>query len=172
MRPASGRRKIRCASGCCRMADDSDLLQAFEAWAGALLSKLEPGAQRRLATKIGTTLRRNQIERIKRQQNPDGSSFAARRPRLARSRQGAIRRGAMFGKMSNTRFLKVQNTPDGVAVGFFGRVARIARVHQEGLADDVVSGGPVYQYPARQLLGFTAADRDMIRDMLLEQLVT
>lgn len=154
------------------MADDSDLLQAFEAWAGALLSKLEPGAQRRLATKIGTTLRRNQIERIKRQQNPHGSSFAARRPRMARSRQGAIRRGAMFGKMSNARFLKVQNTPDGVAIGFFGRVARIARVHQEGLADDVVAGGPSYQYPVRHLLGFTSEDRGLIKDLLLEHLAT
>ncbi|WP_329956115.1 phage virion morphogenesis protein [Collimonas silvisoli] len=55
-------------------------------------------------------------------------------------------------------------------IGFFGRVARIARVHQEGLKDRVSKKGPEYQYPARPLLGFSATDQALIRDSLLRHL--
>jgi phage virion morphogenesis protein len=57
------------------------------------------------------------------------------------------------------------------AVGFFGRVARIARVHQEGLTDKVAKKGPKYHYPARPLLGFSATDQALIGESLLRYLI-
>jgi hypothetical protein len=50
-------------------------------------------------------------------------------------------------------------------------VARIARVHQEGLTDKVdKKRGPEYDYPIRPLLGFTPTEKVLIRDALLRHL--
>ncbi|MEK6383108.1 MAG: phage virion morphogenesis protein [Paraburkholderia tropica] len=55
----------------------------------------------------------------------------------------------------------VEAKADGLALGFAGRVARIARVHQLGELASGAPCGPNVQYPARRLLGFT--DVDLIR---------
>jgi phage virion morphogenesis protein len=150
-------------------------LSALESWAGALMANMAPAARRAAATDIGRALRRNQAERIKKQQDPAGAPFEARKPRQGRNgklkdKKGRIKRQAMFAKLRTTAYLKVTSEADGVGVGFLGRTARLARVHQEGGSSLVAKGGPMYKYPVRQLLGFTQADRDMIRDKLLEHL--
>ncbi|KAF0810438.1 phage tail completion protein [Alcanivorax sp. S71-1-4] len=147
----------------------SDDLTAFEAWAGALLARLDPAARRRIARDIGMGLRRRQQQRIRAQRNPDGSPFEARKQRL-RGKRGAIRRRAMFQKLATARFLRVRTLADAVAVGFFGRVARIARVHQYGLQDQVAPGGPRVRYPTRRLVGFSPGDSAFVRDALLRHL--
>lgn len=147
------------------MADD---LQALEDWAAPLLARLDAGQRRQLARTLATELRRSQIERIRRQKNPDGTAYAPRK-RL-RDKAGGIRRRAMFRQLATTRFLKAQSSPDSVAIGFFGRVARIAAVHHYGERDRVGPDGPTYQYPARQLLGFTERDRARIRNLLIDHL--
>lgn len=146
-----------------------DDLTALEEWAGALLSKLDPAERRKIAVDVARELRRSQQKRIKDQRNPDGTAYAPRKPRL-REKQGRIKRRAMFAKLRTARFLKIETNGSGLSVGFVGRVARLARVHQEGETSEVQSGGPSYTYPIRQLLGLTAADREMIRDKLLEHL--
>lgn len=156
------------------MADDASLVH-FEEWAGGFLEKLQPGERIKLATDIGRAIRRNQIARIRSQQNPDGSPYEQRKKasqkKNFRGKRGAIKRRAMFTKMSTARFMKIQRTAQGIEVGFFGSIARIARVHQEGQVDTVQPSGKSYAYPSRVLLGFTQQDRDMIRDMLLQHLV-
>ncbi|CCD29849.1 Phage virion morphogenesis protein [Candidatus Glomeribacter gigasporarum BEG34] len=89
-----------------------------------------------------------------------------------REKMGRIRRKpqAMFVKLRTARFLKSQSDARGITVGFTGRVARLARVHHYGETDQVAPGGPAYRYPARKLLGFTPADRQIIRDRLLAYL--
>jgi phage virion morphogenesis protein len=72
----------------------------------------------------------------------------------------------MFQKIRTQKNLKIEQDENQLSVGFFGRVARIARVHQEGLTDKVAKKGPAYHYPARPLLGFSAADQVLIRDLL------
>jgi phage virion morphogenesis protein len=67
--------------------------------------------------------------------------------------------------------LKIEQDENQLSAGFFGRVARIARVHQEGLTDKVAKKGPEYRYPARPLLGFSATDQALIRDALLRHLM-
>lgn len=149
-----------------------DSLEALEHWAEPLLQRLKPGERRALAKRIGVELRKSQQQRIAAQQNPDGSAYAPRKANAKglRDKRGAIRRGAMFTKLRQARFLTVKADAAQISVGFLGRVARIARVHQEGLSDFVSPKGPRVRYERRELLGFTARDRDLIRDLLLEHL--
>ncbi|EOK5393417.1 phage virion morphogenesis protein [Pseudomonas aeruginosa] len=147
----------------------ADNLRALEDWAGALLAKLEPGARRQLNQQIGRELRRSQQQRIAAQLNPDGSAFAPRKPRQLRAKKGRIKR-QMFAKLRHAKHLKVQSSADAIAIGFMGRVARIARVHQYGLRDRPERGQADVQYDRRELLGFTDADLDLIRESLLEHL--
>jgi phage virion morphogenesis protein len=152
-------------------------LHALEAWAGTLLSKLTPASRRRIALDIARELRRSQKARIAAQRNPDGSAYVPRKrakqqagKRHLRAKAGRIKRQAMFAKLRTARYLKADADGNGAVVGFAGRVARIARVHQEGEAAPVAPGGPDYQYPRRVLLGLTNAERELIRDRLLAHL--
>src|SRR5690606_37252548 len=113
---------------------------------------------------------RSQAQRIAIQRNPDGSPFAPRKQRKdLRGKRGRIKR-AMFTRLRNTRNLKAKGTADEIAVGFFGRVARIARVHQWGLSDRPGPGAPDVRYPQRVLLGFTQDDIELVRDALTRHL--
>ncbi|QQZ36046.1 MULTISPECIES: phage virion morphogenesis protein [Pseudomonas] len=145
------------------MADD---LRALEDWAGVLLARLEPGARRQLNQQIGRELRRSQQQRVASQRNPDGTPYA---PRKLRGKVGRIKR-QMFTKLRQAAHLKLRSTPDAIAISFMGRVARIARVHQYGLRDRPDRGQAEVQYERRELLGFTEADLELIRDQLLEHL--
>ncbi|MFU3873517.1 phage virion morphogenesis protein [Pseudomonas aeruginosa] len=147
----------------------ADNLQALEDWAAPLLAKLEPGERRKLAQQVGRELRRSQQQRIGDQRNPDGTAYAPRKAKNLRGKAGRIKR-RMFAKLRQAKHLRVQSSAEGVAIGFTGRVARIARVHQYGLRDRPERGQADVQYERRELLGFTEADLELIRDQLLEHL--
>nr|WP_233171782.1 phage virion morphogenesis protein [Dyella sp. ASV21] len=144
----------------------------LETWAAPLLAKLTPAARRSLAGGIARELRRAQQDRIAAQQSPNGNPFPPRKASSLRSKRGLVRRrqAAMFTKLRTARWLKAKATSDLVEVGFFGRVARLARVHQEGGEDHASPSGRMVRYPQRQLLGFTPATIDMVRVRLLEHL--
>ncbi|RCV89725.1 phage virion morphogenesis protein [Billgrantia montanilacus] len=143
-------------------------LQALETWVQPLIAKLTAGERRQLARDLGRDLRISQRERINAQQNPDGTRYE---PRAAlRGQAGGIRRKAMFNKLRTAKHIKARVTAAGVQIGFVGRVARIARVHQYGLRDRVEPGGPMHNYPRRELLGLTRAEQTHIRDKLIEHL--
>jgi phage virion morphogenesis protein len=149
-------------------------LEALENWAGTLLARMAPAARRAVAMDIARALRRSQQQRIKDQRAPDGSAFAPRKPRenqggRLRAKAGRIKRRAMFAKLRTAKHMKIQTDAEGFTIGWAGRVARIARVHQDGM-ESQVGRGATYLYPVRQLLGLSQADRDMIRDMLIERL--
>ncbi|MGA4641302.1 phage virion morphogenesis protein [Stutzerimonas stutzeri] len=151
------------------MADD---LRALEDWAGALLNQLEPKARRQVTQDIARDLRRSQQKRIATQRNPDGTPFAPRKPRQPlRAKAGRIKQRKMFAKLRTARYLRLQSDASSIAIGFAGRVSRLARVHQYGLRDRPAPGAPDVQYARRELLGFTDADMELIRDRLLEHLV-
>lgn len=149
------------------MADD---LQSLEDWVAPLLAKLEPAARRSLARTVGRELRRSQAQRIAAQQNPDGSGYEPRKPQRVRGRIGQVR-GKMFSRLRLAKHLRMSADEDMVTVGFLGRAERIARVHQHGLRDAVQPDGPSVVYPARQLIGFTEAEREKLRELLLAHLV-
>lgn len=149
----------------------SDELTALEDWAGALLAKLQPAERRKLNQSVARELRRSQHQRIAAQQNPDGSAYTPRKPRQnLRGKQGRIKR-QMFSKLRQAKHLKLRSTADSITLGFMQRTARLARVHQYGLRDRPGRNAPDVQYPERQLLGFTDADLDQIRDSLLQHLI-
>ena len=149
----------------------SNNLEALETWAAPLLRKLEPAERGKLARSLAQQLRRNQQKRVKAQANPDGSKYTPRKKRDLRGKKGRIRRKLeMFQKLSRVAYLKASGDVSAISVGFTGRVARIARVHQYGLKDRAERGAPEVQYEQREVLGFTEADLDVIRDKLLSHL--
>ena len=77
----------------------------------------------------------------------------------------------MFTKLRQARYLKVQSTANIIAIGFLGRTARIARIHQYGLRDRPGKNSPDTKYDRRELLGFSTDDLEMIRTSLLNHLV-
>jgi phage virion morphogenesis protein len=148
-------------------------LTALATWAEALLTKLSPAQRRQLLYKTAQDLRRSQAQRIKNQQAPDGTTYTPRKHRKnLRGKQGLIKRqkAEMFTKLRTTKHLKTQHDAQQLTVGFLGRVARIARVHQEGLKDKVARNGVDYQYPERQLLGLSFIDHALVRESLLRHL--
>ncbi|MBB3845171.1 phage virion morphogenesis protein [Xanthomonas arboricola] len=148
-----------------------DDLTTLENWAAPLLGRLRPGERRTLARKIGTELRRSQSKRIGKQQAPDGSPYAPRKQQL-RQRAGRVKRAKMFAKLRQAKFFKVNASPNAVSVGFVGRVSRIARVHQEGLTEQIRADGPRARYERRILLGISPNERKKIYDLLLSHLTT
>ncbi|NMY74442.1 phage virion morphogenesis protein [Pseudomonas sp. WS 5071] len=150
------------------MANDLD---ALEDWAGVLLSKLEPAARSKLARSLAQKLRRSQQQRVKQQRNPDGSSYSARKLRDLKFKEGRIKRQAkMFQKMPRASYLKAKGDEHSISVGFTGRVARIARVHQFGLKDRAEVDAPEVRYKLRQVLGFTNTDINFLKNELLAHL--
>lgn len=144
-------------------------LEALEDWAAGLLGQLQPAARNQLARSIGQALRRSQQQRIIAQRNPDGSKYAPRKQRNLRGKQGRIKRQVqMFKKLRTASFLKVQGDGNAISVGFTGRIARIARVHQYGLKDRAERGAPEVRYEQRVVLGFTEIDIDIVKDYLLD----
>ncbi len=146
------------------MADD---LNALDDWLTPLIQSLQPAARRRLLRTMAGELRTGQRQRIAAQRNPDGSTFEPRRPR---QRKALRARGKMFLKIRRARHMRIDARADQARIGYGGRIARIARIHQEGLLDKVSPRGPLYRYPARQLLGVTADDRDHALDAVLDYL--
>ena len=146
------------------MSDFADM----EALAGALLRRVDAGERRKILSVMARTLRNSQAARIARQQDPDGQPFAARKAQPAGRlrRSGTIKRKAMFRKLRNTTNLKAGSTDTEAWVGFSGRAARIARVHQEGLEDAPAKGAKPVRYARRVLLGDKEADRQVLLDIL------
>ena len=143
-------------------------LEALEDWAGELLSKLEPAARSKLARSLAQKLRRSQQQRVKQQRNPDGSPYAARKPRDLKGKKGRIKRQAkMFQKLPKASYMKAKGDGQSITIGFTGRVARIARVHQYGLKDRAEANAPEVRYQRREVLGVSEVDINLIRDGLL-----
>lgn len=147
-------------------------LETLEDWAAGLLGQLEPASRNKLARSIGQALRRSQQQRIIAQRNPDGSKYAPRKQRNLRGKQGRVKRKVqMFQKLRTASFLKFNGDGNAVGVGFTGRIAKIARVHQYGLKDRAERGARDVKYDQRELLGFTEADIDLVKNALLEGLL-
>lgn len=67
----------------------SELTTLQERLAG-LIASLSPAARRQMAAEIAKKLRTSQQQRIKRQQAPDGTPYAARKRQPVRSKKAAL----------------------------------------------------------------------------------
>ncbi|MEQ1369186.1 phage virion morphogenesis protein [Acinetobacter schindleri] len=143
-------------------------LELLTEYLGAMLQQLSDAERRKLEMSIGRKIRASQKTRITRQQNPDGSAFVPRKKRL-RDKKNKIK-NKMFNVIKNAKYMRMEHTAQGIALGFTGRIAFIARVHQFGLVDKVDRDGPSVKYDSRELLGFTEEEIKMIEADVLEHL--
>jgi len=146
----------------------SELTALQERLAG-LIASLSPAARRQMAAEIAKKLRTSQQQRIKRQQAPDGTPYAARKRQPVRSKKGRIKR-EMFAKLRTSRFMKAKGSDSAAVVEFTGKVQRMARVHQYGLKDRPNKHSRDVQYESRPLLGFSSDDNAFIIDTIHEYL--
>lgn len=142
-------------------------LEALEPWIEGYLRKLKPSERTKISRKVGIMLRRANSERIRANVEPDGAAMAPRKEGKRRRR----RKGRMFAKTGRLRNMRVRAAPDGVELSFLQLVAGTASVHHHGLVDKVdkrIPNSITVRYPARRLLGFSAADREAIMDEVLK----
>lgn len=213
----------------------------IEAMAGALLRQLDAPARRSLLRRMAREIRASQSARIARQQAPDGTPYAPRRPRrdpkpgnhavrflypkgdanprlvfmkswvrqgalftgfdveagAIRSffwdkvdrwlpieagednagagkyrRKGRIRQQAMFRKLRGRRFLRSDASDHEAWIGFTGRAAAVARIHQDGGSDRPTAKAKPVRYARRELIGLTPAERSRALDLLLETVLS
>ncbi|ENE4179320.1 phage virion morphogenesis protein [Enterobacter kobei] len=138
----------------------------FDDRLNSLIAALSPAARRKLAGEIAKELRKSQQQRIKQQKKPDGSPYQARKRQPLRAKTGRIKR-AMFQKLRTSRYMKATGRENSAVVEFTGKVQRIAQVHQYGLKDRPNPHSRDVQYAARQLLGCSQADKQLIEKLII-----
>lgn len=141
----------------------NDLTQ-LEQWIGDLYSRLDTKNMSRVNRSVATHLRRSQSQRIAAQQNPDGSQYIPRSTRT-RTKKGAIRRRKMFSRIRLAKHFINSSNANEVSIGFRGRNAMIATVHQFG--ETAESFGRMIRMPKRELLGLTEAEINELREIYL-----
>lgn len=145
-------------------------LKPFDDKLSGLLASLSPAGRRKMASDIAKKLRASQQQRIKRQKAPDGTPYLGRKRQPIKGKKGRVKR-EMFAKLRTARYLKARGSGDAATVEFVGKVQRIARIHQDGLKDRPSRHSQPVKYEARPLLGFSAADRQIVGDVILSQLI-
>lgn len=134
---------------------------------GPMLNKLNPGRRKLLLREVAAYLRNSNQQRIKTQQEPDGTPFAPRK--LATQYKNLkSKRGPMFSKLRLNKHLQLRVSDSEASIGFSGRTAFIARQHHEGLAD--TSNYQRIPTTKRQLLGITAEDEKNILEIIFNGL--
>lgn len=149
------------------MTDDVD---ALSNWIEPLLRSMEPAERRKLMKSVSRDLRKANQERMKQQEGPQGERWEPRKPKMLRGKKGGIRKKAMFTKLRTAKYLKVRTTTDSAGLSFTGISGRIAATHHYGLRAKVDKDGPIYDYPARPLLGTSRKDLEIIADRVLEHI--
>lgn len=139
-----------------------------------MLAGIEAPARRRLAQAMGRRLKTANAARIRANVTPEGEPMVPRKRRVARPNRlgrpeplAPLKRGKMFRKAATPRWLRVRASADGAEVGYSASGARILRVHQDGGREQVgpQPDAPFADYPARQLLGLSAEDRERLLEL-------
>lgn len=137
------------------MADIEQIEAELAAWLKPYLHGASAVGRRTFARAVARYLYKSQSNRIRDQRNPDGTPFEARK-------KG---RKAMFEKIRKRPNLLSRYSENEVWVGFRGRIGRIANVHQHGLTAAPGPGQAKVRYEKRELLGYTKADIEKIKDL-------
>lgn len=141
----------------------------FEDKLAGLIASLSPAARRKMTAEIAKQLRVSQQQRIKRQQAPDGTPYAARKRQPVKGKKGRVKR-EMFVRLRTNRYMKAKGLNEAAVVEFVGRVQRMARVHQEGLRDKPNRYSEGVQYDARPLLGCSKYDEKLVSNLIIKVL--
>lgn len=78
----------------------------------------------------------------------------------------SLKKNEMFRRLRTYQFLRTEYSSQGARVGFSGRAAAIARIHQFGLIDDLDKHFHG-RYPERELLGLNDDDVYWMSDQIL-----
>ena len=143
-----------------------DAYSGLNHWLDQIALRLEPGQRRELMRRLAQGLRVRQRDRIKQQRDPDGNRFIPRKRNQIGSKK---RQGALFQKIG--RDIKTEYSADHAAVGFGGRTAQIAEVHQEGKTIKPSRYAKATQYPIRALVGFSKDDEKCIESEIQKFLI-
>lgn len=135
-----------------------------------LLLRVGAAERSKLMRAIGREIRKSQSDRIGRQQEPEGAAFAPRRPKKPRAGKGRLRAQKMFRRIRMAKSLRSGGDGDEVWVGFGGRAARVAAIHQFGLFDAPAPGQPQVRYLRRTLLGLSEHDKSHIISLIINYL--
>ncbi len=131
-------------------------------WAKAYIERLSPNNRKRLAKRLAEQLRRTNQKRIQNQTSPDGYRWPERQ-----KYQGKTDRRKMFVKMKHRKHLRIRERADGFALGFFGRLGKIAETHHYGQKQRLRSG-IIASYPSRELIGITDTDKEILYQVLIQ----
>lgn len=156
---------------------NSEALEGFDAFFGKVLEGLSPAARRKASRKLGRALLRANLDRIRANQQPDGSPMEKRKSRF--DRRGRLRKkkktGKMFPRLRLQRTWAIDARPDSVEISP-RRADMIARIHHEGsrgLVGRDGSGKKVFaRYPTRRLLGFAREDEELAMQLAEELIVS
>ena len=143
-----------------------DAYSGLNHWLDQIALRLEPGQRRELMRRLAQGLRVRQRDRIKQQRDPDGNRFIPRKRNQIGSKK---RQGALFQKIG--RDIKTEYSADHAAVGFGGRTAQIAEVHQEGKTIKPSRYAKATKYPIRALVGFSKDDEKCIESEIQKFLI-
>lgn len=136
-----------------------DVIIGLNHWLDQIALRLEPGQRRELMRRLAQGLRVRHRDRIKQQRDPDGYRYIPRK----RNQIGRIKRqGVLFQNIGKK--LKTEYSSDHAAVGFGGRTAFVASVHQEGKNIKPNKFAKATQYPIRKLVGFSKDDIKWIHE--------
>lgn len=134
-----------------------DAYAGLDHWLDQIALRLEPAQRRELMRRLAQGLRVRQRDRIKQQRDPDGSRFIPRKRNQIGNKK---RQGALFQNIG--REIKTEYSADHAAVGFGGRTAVVAEVHQEGKTIKPSRYAKATHYPIRELVGFSQDDEKWI----------
>lgn len=135
---------------------------ALDHYLNHLINRLSVREREQLLRKVGQSLRRNNQQRNRAQQNPDGSAWTTRQARTHRPQR-------MMRKIHAAHRLRLQVDAEQLRLGYQGRDAFIARIHHFGQGQQLEYG--FVRYPARELLGISGQDRAWILESIMQQLV-
>lgn len=135
---------------------------ALGSWLAPLLRQTSASEQKKLMRRVSIELRKRNQQRTRAQVDADGERFVPRKSGDGRP---------MFREITMARYFKAKATVSTAEVGFAGKVARIAEVHQLGRSDVVnKANGISYRYPRRALLGISDEDQKFVEEVILDQL--
>lgn len=132
-----------------------DAYAGLDHWLDQIALRLEPTQRRELMRRLAQGLRVHQRDRIKQQRDPDGNRFIPRKRNQIGNKK---RQGALFQNIGKQ--IKTEYSADHAAVGFGGRTATVAEVHQQGKTIEPSRYAKATNYPIRALVGFSQDDKD------------
>lgn len=135
---------------------------------GRIIDELSDGQMLKLKKTLAQKLRNSQKKRITAQQNADGSAYTPRKPQKRRGQKKRVR-AKMMNTIKQARHMKIEQSREGFAIGYVGRMAQVAEVHQYGLTARIdAKRGTSAAYPVRELLGISDEDRQLIDEVVLD----